>query len=98
MDESGNRRPAHYGSISLNKVEANYIQPKLELYGLYCALCLFCLYLVEAKNLIVEVDAKYIQEMLDAPDLLSNAAMNCWIQGIMMFDFVLKHVLERRIW
>jgi len=30
--------------------------------------------------------------MLNAPDLLPNAAMNQWIQGIMLFDFVLKHV------
>ena len=92
MDKAGNRRPARYGSIPLNKVEANYSQPKLELYGLYRALRLFRLHLVGARNLIVEVDAKYIQGMLNAPDLLPNAAMNRWIQGIMMFDFVLKHV------
>jgi hypothetical protein len=92
IDESGNRRPAHYGSTPLNKVEANYSQPKPELYGLYLGLCLFHLYLVGAKNLIVEVDAKYIQGMLNAPDLLPKAAMNRWIQGIMMFHFVLKHV------
>jgi len=33
--------------------------------------------------------------MLNAPDLLPNAAMNRWIQGIMLFDFVLKHVPGR---
>ena len=92
MDEAGKRRPARYGSIPLGPVEGNYSQPKLELYGLYRALRAFRLHLVGVKNLIVEVDAKYIKGMLNAPDLLPNAAMNRWIQGVMMFDFVLKHV------
>jgi hypothetical protein len=95
IDELGKRRPARYGSIPLNEVEANYSQPKLELYGLYRALRAFRLHLVGVRNLIVEVDAKYIKGMLNAPDLLPNAAMNRWIQGIMMFDFTLKHVSGR---
>jgi transposase InsO family protein len=92
MDEMGRRRPARYGSIPLGEVEQRYSQPKLELYGLYRALRAFQLYLIGVKNLIVEVDAKYIKGMLNAPDLQPNAAMNRWIQGIMLFDFVLKHV------
>lgn len=39
IDEAGKRRPARYESIPLNKVEARYSQPKLELYGLYRAFC-----------------------------------------------------------
>ena len=92
IDENGKRRPARYGSIPLNQVEERYSQPKLELYGLYRALRAFHLYLIGVKNLIVEVDAKYIKGMLNAPDLQPNAAMNRWIQGILMFDFTLKHV------
>jgi hypothetical protein len=92
IDEEGKRRPARYGSIPLNQVEERYSQPKLELYGLYRALRAFRLYLIGVKNLIVEVDAKYIKGMLNAPDLQPNAAMNRWIQGILMFDFTLKHV------
>ena len=92
IDEEGRRRPARYGSIPLNQVEERYSQPKLELYGLYRALRAFRLYLIGVKNLIVEVDAKYIKGMLNAPDLQPNAAMNRWIQGILMFDFTLKHV------
>ena len=38
IDEEGKRRPARYELIPLNPVEAKYSQPKLELYGLYCAL------------------------------------------------------------
>jgi len=92
IDENGKRRPARYGSIPLNQVEERYSQPKLELYGLYRALRAYRLYIIGVKNLIVEVDAKYIKGMLNAPDLQPNAAMNRWIQGILMFDFVLKHV------
>ena len=95
IDETGKRRPARYGSIPLNAVEAKYSQPKLELYGLFRALRAFRLYLIGIKTLIVEVDAKYIKGMLNAPDLLPNAAMNRWIQGIMLFDFVMKHVPGR---
>jgi transposase InsO family protein len=95
IDEKGKRRPARYGSIPLNPVEQRYSQPKLELYGLYRALRAFRLYLIGVKNLIVEVDAKYIKGMLNAPDLQPNAAMNRWIQGIMLFDFALKHIPGR---
>ena len=95
IDESGKRRPARYGSVPLTKVVSNYSQPKLELYGLYRALRESRLYLVGVRNLIVEVDAKYIKGMLNAPDLLPNATMNRWIQGIMLFDFTLKHVPGR---
>src|SRR6202047_8612 len=92
VDENGRRRPARYGSIPLNSVEERYSQPKLELYGLYRALRAFRLYIIGVKNLIVEVDAKYIKGMLNAPDLQPNAAMNRWIQGILMFDITLIHV------
>jgi hypothetical protein len=44
------------------------------------------------KNLQVEVDAKYIKGMLNEPDLQPNAAINRWIQGILLFDFTLIHV------
>jgi hypothetical protein len=40
----------------------------------------------------VEVDAKYIQGMLNNPDIQPNAAMNRWILGILLFNFNLVHV------
>jgi len=91
-DEKGNRRPARYGSIPMNDRERRYSQPKLELYGLYRALRAWRLFLIGVKKLIVEVDAKYIKGMLNEPDLQPNAAINRWIQGILMFDFQLTHV------
>jgi hypothetical protein len=87
LDEKGKHRPSRYGSLPVSKVEATYSQPKLELYGLFCALRHFRLYIIGAKNLIVEVDAKYIKGMLNEPELQPNAVINRWIQGILLFDF-----------
>lgn len=92
IDEQGRRRPARYGSLPINPVEANYSQAKLELYGLYRALRHWRLYLVGIKTFVVETDAKYIKGMLNDPDLQPNATLNRWIQGIFMFDFTLVHV------
>src|ERR1700722_1279393 len=92
VDEYGRKHPARYGSIPFNDREANYSQPKLELYGLFHALRAFRQYLYGAKNLQVEVDAKYIKGMLKRPDIQPNATMNRWIQGILLFDFTLLHV------
>lgn len=92
IDESGKRRPARYGSIPMNEREARYSQPKLELYGLFRALRAYRIHLIGVQNLQVEVDAKYIKGMLNEPDLQPNAAINRWIQGILMFDFTLVHI------
>ena len=91
-DENGKRHPARFGSLPFNEREARYSQPKLELYGCYRALRHWRLYLVGVKKLIVEVDAKYIKDMLNNPDLQPNAAINRWIQGILLFDFELHHI------
>jgi hypothetical protein len=45
------------------------------------------------KNLIVEVDAKYLKGMLNNPDIQPNVTINWWIAGILLFDFKLVHVL-----
>ena len=92
LDDNGHKRPARYGSLPFSDVESRYAQSKLELYGLYRAMRHFRLYIIGAKNLIVEVDAKYIKGMLNDPDLQPNAVVNRWIQGILLFDFTLKHV------
>src|SRR6266568_1958539 len=92
IDDNGRKRPARYGSIPMSERESRYSQPKLELFGLYRALRHWQLYIIGVKNLQVEVDAKYIKGMLNEPDLQPNAAVNRWIQGILMFDFALVHV------
>jgi hypothetical protein len=91
-DSQGRRRPARYGSIPMSDRESRYSQPKLELFGLYCALQHWRLYIIGVTALQVEVDAKYIQRLLNNPDLQPDAAVNRWIQGILMFHFALIHV------
>jgi transposase InsO family protein len=95
-DEEGRRRPARYGSVPMSERESRYSQPKLELFGLYRALRHWRLYIIGAKKLIVEVDAKYIQGLLNNPDLQPDAAVNRWIQGILLFHFALIHVPATR--
>ena len=84
--------PSRYGSLPMPECAVRYSQPKLELFGLYRALRHWRLYIIGVKKLIVEVDAKFIKGMLNEPDLQPDAAINRWIQGILMFDFELRHV------
>ena len=86
------RRFACFGSITLNDRESHFSQPKLELYGLFSALRSLKAYLIGVRNLVVEVDARYIKGMLANPDLAPSASMNCWIVSILLFHFTLIHV------
>jgi hypothetical protein len=83
---------ARFGSIPLNDRERHFLQPKLELYGLYRALHAYKMFLVGMCNLIVEVDARYIKGMLNNPDIAPSASINRWIVSILMFHFELRHV------
>ena len=80
---------AHFGSISLNDWEQRFSQPKLELYGLFRALRAYKLFIVGVRNLIVEVDARYIKGMLNNPDAAPSASINRWIVSILAFHFEL---------
>ena len=95
-DDGKTRHPARFGSIPMSPTESRYSQPKLELFGLYRALRHWRLYIIGVKNLIVEVDAKFIKGMLNEPDLQPDAVINRWIQGIKMFTFELVHVPAER--
>lgn len=85
-------QPSHFGSILWNDHELQYSQAKIELYGLFRALHAVKVYIIGVKRLTVEADAKYIKGMLNNADIQPNAAMNCWIAGILMFNFKLVHV------
>ena len=87
-----NRSSVGASSITLNDREARFSQPKLELYGLYRALRSLKLYLIGIRNIIIEVDAKYIKGMLSNPDISPSASMNWWILSNLMFHFMLVHV------
>jgi hypothetical protein len=79
-------------SITLNDRESRFSQPKLEIYGLYRAIQSLRLYIIGIRNLIVEVDARYIKGMLRNPDIAPNATINRWITAILLFQFTLVHV------
>ena len=81
-----------FGSITLNNHESCFLQPKLELYGLFHALRALKMYLIGVWNLVVEVDARYIKGMLANPDLAPFTSMNCWIVSILLFHFTLIHI------
>src|SRR5216684_2296065 len=91
-DDPRKRYYARFGSITLNDCESRFSQPKLELYGLFRTLRTLKLYLIGVRNLIVEVDARYIKGMLANPDLQPSASMNRWILAILTFHFTLVPV------
>ena len=65
----------------------------MELYGLFRSLCALKPYLIGIRNLVIEVDARYIKGMLANPDLSPSASINCWILSILTFHFDLVHIL-----
>lgn len=83
------RYPSRFGSITLNTRESRYSQAKLELFGLFRALKDARIWIVGVRNLVVEVDAKYIKGMINNPNIQPNAAINRWIAAILLFDFQL---------
>jgi hypothetical protein len=44
------------------------------------------------RNLVVEVDAKYIQGMLNSPELVQNTVVGRWAEEILSYPFKLCHV------
>ena len=81
-----------FGSITLNEREARFSQPKRELFGLKRALEASEYLLIGCRKLVVETDAKYLQGMLNHPEMGPNATINRWIEKILMFHFELRHV------
>ena len=92
LDNTRIRYYAWFGSITLNDRESRFSQPKLELYGLFRALRVLKMYLIGIRNLVIEVDARYIKGMLTNPDLEPSASINRWIVSILTFHFTLVHV------
>ncbi|KAJ1299674.1 hypothetical protein OPQ81_011066 [Rhizoctonia solani] len=92
LDQEGKRRPVHFGSLTFNEHESRYSQPKLELYGLYRALRKWRPYITSVCNLVVEVDVKYIQGMLNLPELVQNAIVGHWAEEILCYPFKLQHI------
>ena len=83
---------ARFGSLLLNNRERRFSQPKLELYGLYHALRAYKMFLVGVRNLVIEVDTRYIKGMLNNPDIVPSASVNWWTISILTFHFELQHI------
>src|SRR6202023_3403300 len=49
-------------------------------------------WLLGCWKLIIESDAKYIKGMINNPTLGPNAAICRWIEYILIFQFVLRHI------
>lgn len=92
IGEDHKRYPSRFGSITLNDRESRYSQAKLELFGVFRALKDVRVWIIGVKNLVLEVDAKYIKGMINNPDMQPSAAVNRWISAILLFDFRLRHV------
>src|ERR1700727_767795 len=93
--DPNNSRIRYYnpsGSITLNNRERRFSQPKLEIYGLYRAFSALRLFLIGVRNLVIEVDARYIKGMLNNPDIVPSASINRCILSILTFHFPLVHV------
>lgn len=91
-DASKKKMFVKFGSITLNEREARFSQPKRELFGLKRALEVSEYLLIGCRKLVVETDAKYLQGMLNHPEMGPNATINRWIEKILMFHFELRHV------
>jgi hypothetical protein len=76
LGDNNKRYPSRFGSITLNERESRYSQAKLELFGVFRALKDVKIWIIGVKNLVVEVDAKYIKGMINNPDIQPNASMN----------------------
>jgi hypothetical protein len=90
-DSPGRFNYARFDSIMLNEREARFSQPKRELFGLRRALEDSHYWLVGARNLVIETDAKYIKGMLLNPGMGPNATINRWIDKILLYHFTLIH-------
>jgi len=84
--------PSQFGLMTLSERESSYSQAKLELFGLFCTLKDCQIWIIGVKNLVVEVDAKYIKGMINNSDIQPNTTINCWISAILLFNFQLHYV------
>ena len=75
-EDDGKCYPNRFGSIGLSDVKSRYSQVKLELYSLFRALQAVRIFIFGVNNFTVEMDAKYIQGMINNPDLQPNVTIN----------------------
>jgi hypothetical protein len=91
-DDDRKHYPNCFGSFSLMEVKSCYSQAKLELYGLFRALRVVRIFIFGIANLTVKMNEKYVEGMINNPDLQPNVTINRWIAGILLFHFKLVHI------
>jgi len=88
-------RQIHYvkfNSLLMDERQQRYSQPKQELCRLRYALEQEVYLLRGCRDFIVEMDAKYLAGMLNNPEKMPNATINCWVDYIWTnFFFELVH-------
>ena len=94
--EDGKRYPNPFGSISLTSIESRYSQAKLKLYGLFHSLRAVRVCIFGVTNLVVEMDTKCVEGMINNPNLQLNATINQWIASILLFRFKPHHIFADR--
>jgi Integrase zinc binding domain len=62
------------------------------IYGLYRAMCTYRLWIIGVRNLVVEINVRYIKGMLAHLDIQPSASISRWILSILTFHFKLVHV------
>ena len=75
--------------------ENRYSQPKLELYGLYCALKAQC-HMLYGIHFRIKVDAHSLIEMVNKPDMMPSILGNRWLAFIQLFDYEIVHIPAER--
>ena len=69
----------------MNDHEAQFLQPKRELFGLKEALRMNKNWLFGVRKLVVKTDAKYIKQIIENLDMMPTAIINRWIDEILMY-------------
>ncbi len=87
--------PIVFGSITFNEQEACYLQPKLELYGVFRALKAEHHRLHNIHFHLI-INAGFLTQMMISPDL-PNAAMTRWITYIQLFTLIKEREIENSI-
>lgn len=87
---AGEKHPVLFSSCTFSDTESRYSQPKCELYGMFHALK-DLRHRVWGIHFHLDVDAKFLTEMIKSPDLL-NTLMTRWVMYLTLFEFEIKHV------
>jgi len=85
------KHPVIFGSCTFNDTESRYSQAKLELYGVFRAVKDLC-HRIWGIHFQIDVDVKFLIEMVKQPNF-PNAPMMRWISYIVLFNYIMNHVL-----